>query len=152
MSQYFKKNNLNFVRAVGNVNAKILLIGNKLGEEEILEKRPYGGKNKILLEKMLNSINVNVNDVFLLNIDNFVHSRFDFFDIILKYFNFIEPLFIINMSNREILNFLSVNMINNIFSINIPDPFLLIEKPKLKRIAWDNLKLLKLKLPILDKK
>ncbi len=150
--EYFENNNLNFVRSEGNTNAKILLIGNKLSDAEIMEKRPYGGKNKILLEKMLNSINVNINDVFLLNIDNFVHSRFDFFDVLFKYLNFLEPLFIINMSSREIVKFLSLHMTNSIFSINVPDPSLLIQEPTLKRIAWDNLKLLKSKLIIPDNK
>ncbi len=152
LSECFNKNALNFVHSEGNINSKILLIGNKLSDEEILEKRPYGGKNKILLAKMLNSINLNINDVYLLNIDNFVHSRFNFFDVLSKYLIFIKPFFIVNMSNRDISKFLSVNIKNSFFSINVPDPFLLIQEPKLKRIAWNNLKTLKLKLTNFENK
>ncbi len=146
LCKYFTKNNFNFVPSIGKKNSKVLLIGNKLGDEEILEKSPYVGNNKILLEKMLNAIDLDINDVYKLNIDNSCDYRLDFNDILSKYLEFLEPQFIINMSKRDINSILATKLNNNFFSVNIPDPSLLIKNPSLKRVAWENLKKLRLKL------
>ncbi len=146
LKNYCMKKNIRFVSSIGDYNLKVLLIGNNLGEDEIKENTPYVGKNKILLEKMLSSINLTFENVFSLNIHHSNQDNIDFFEIIIKYLEFIKPSYIINMSDKNIINLLEENSSKNFYLINIPDPDKLTNQPSLKRMAWENLKKLKLKM------
>ena len=66
-----KKNAKNIVFADGNPEAKIMLIGEGPGANEDKEGIPFVGRAGILLDKMLGSINLNRNNVYITNVVNY---------------------------------------------------------------------------------
>ncbi len=52
----------------GNPNADILIIGEGPGENEDLQGKPFVGKSGQLLDKILESVNLTENDIFICNI------------------------------------------------------------------------------------
>ncbi|KJV69333.1 uracil-DNA glycosylase [Candidatus Neoehrlichia procyonis] len=62
-----KKLATNTVFSDGNPYSKIMLIGEAPGANEDLEGRPFCGASGILLDKMLNSINLNRDKVYISN-------------------------------------------------------------------------------------
>ena len=66
-----KKNSTNIVFSDGNPNAKIMIIGEGPGANEDLEGVPFIGRTGELLDKMLLSINLNRNDVYITNVVNY---------------------------------------------------------------------------------
>ena len=65
------KNAKNIVFADGNPEAKIMLIGEGPGANEDKEGIPFVGRAGILLDKMLGSINLNRNNVYITNVVNY---------------------------------------------------------------------------------
>ena len=63
-----KKNATNIVFADGNPKAKIMLIGEGPGANEDLEGLPFVGRAGELLNKMLDSINLNRKNVYISNV------------------------------------------------------------------------------------
>jgi DNA polymerase len=55
---HIKKTAKNVVFSDGNLNAKIMLIGDAPGADEDLKGKPFAGKNGLLLDKILKSINL----------------------------------------------------------------------------------------------
>jgi uracil-DNA glycosylase family 4 len=66
-----KKNSTNIVFSDGNPKAKIMIIGEGPGANEDLEGVPFIGRTGELLDKMLLSINLNRNDVYITNVVNY---------------------------------------------------------------------------------
>jgi len=66
-----KKNSTNIVFSDGNPNAKIMIIGEGPGANEDLEKVPFIGKTGELLDKMLLSINLDRDNVYITNVVNY---------------------------------------------------------------------------------
>ena len=66
-----KKNSTNIVFSDGNPNSKIMIIGEGPGANEDLEGVPFIGKTGELLDKMLFSINLSRNDVYITNVVNY---------------------------------------------------------------------------------
>ena len=66
-----KKNSTNIVFSDGNPNSKIMIIGEGPGANEDLEGVPFIGKTGELLDKMLYSINLSRNDVYITNVVNY---------------------------------------------------------------------------------
>ena len=62
--------------------------------------------------------------------------------IIKKYIDIVRPNFIINMMEYDLQNIHQINK-NDIYTITIDNPIKLLDQPKLKRKAWDSLKLLR---------
>ncbi len=62
------KNNLFPVIGEGNHYAKIMLIGEAPGKNEVLKGRPFCGKAGKILDNLLHSINIQRNDVYITNI------------------------------------------------------------------------------------
>ena len=58
------------VFASGNANSKIMIIGEGPGAQEDLEGLPFVGRAGKLLDKMLQSINLNRNKVYITNVVN----------------------------------------------------------------------------------
>ncbi|GIW48534.1 MAG: hypothetical protein KatS3mg079_010 [Caloramator sp.] len=58
----------NVVFGEGNLNAKLMLIGEGPGEEEDNTGRPFVGKAGKLLDKMLEAINIKREEVYIANI------------------------------------------------------------------------------------
>ena len=59
------------VFASGNANSKIMIIGEGPGAQEDLEGLPFVGRAGKLLDKMLQSINLNRNKVYITNVVNY---------------------------------------------------------------------------------
>ena len=66
-----KKNSTNIVFSDGNPNAKIMIIGEGPGANEDLEGVPFIGKTGQLLDKMLLSINLDRDYVYITNVVNY---------------------------------------------------------------------------------
>ena len=66
-----KKNSTNIVFSDGNPNAKIMIVGEGPGANEDLEGVPFIGKTGELLDKMLSSINLDRNNVYITNVVNY---------------------------------------------------------------------------------
>ena len=66
-----KKNSKNMVFSDGNPRSKIMLIGEGPGANEDLEGVPFIGRTGELLDKMLLSINLDRNNVYITNVVNY---------------------------------------------------------------------------------
>ena len=66
-----KKNAKNIVFADGNPEAKIMLIGEGPGANEDKEGKPFVGRAGKLLDKMLQAIKLNRNNVYISNVVNY---------------------------------------------------------------------------------
>ncbi|MFW6285649.1 MAG: uracil-DNA glycosylase [Nanoarchaeota archaeon] len=63
-----KVNSNNIVFGKGNIDAKIMLIGEAPGVQEDLQGIPFCGRSGKELNKLLNHINLNIDDVYITNI------------------------------------------------------------------------------------
>ena len=66
-----KKNSTNIVYSDGNPNSKIMIVGEGPGANEDLEGVPFIGKTGELLDKMLLSINLDRDNVYITNVVNY---------------------------------------------------------------------------------
>tara|TARA_B100000767_G_scaffold218594_2_gene206537 strand:+ start:248 stop:964 length:717 start_codon:yes stop_codon:yes gene_type:complete len=66
-----KKSSSNIVFSDGNPDAKIMIIGEGPGANEDLEGVPFIGRTGELLDKMLSSINLNRDNVYISNVVNY---------------------------------------------------------------------------------
>jgi uracil-DNA glycosylase family 4 len=66
-----KKNSKNIVFSDGNPNATIMIVGEGPGANEDLEGVPFIGKTGELLDKMLSSINLDRDNVYITNVVNY---------------------------------------------------------------------------------
>jgi len=66
-----KKNSTNIVFSDGNPNAKIMIIGEGPGANEDMEGVPFIGRTGELLDKMLLSINLDRENVYITNVVNY---------------------------------------------------------------------------------
>ena len=67
----FKKNATNIVFGDGNINSKIMIIGEGPGAQEDAEGKPFVGRAGKLLDKMLASIQLNRKKVYISNVVNY---------------------------------------------------------------------------------
>ena len=58
----------NFVFGVGNSNAEIVFVGEAPGKNEDLQGEPFVGRGGKLLDKMIDSINLSRDDVYICNV------------------------------------------------------------------------------------
>ena len=66
-----KKNAANLVFGIGNINAKIMIIGEGPGAQEDVEGIPFVGRAGKLLDKMLEAIQLNRSKVYISNVVNY---------------------------------------------------------------------------------
>ena len=66
-----KKSATNLVFSDGNINSKIMIIGEGPGANEDKEGLPFVGRAGQLLDKMLSSINLDRNNVYITNVVNY---------------------------------------------------------------------------------
>ena len=66
-----KKNATNIVFGDGNINSKIMIIGEGPGAQEDVEGKPFVGRAGKLLDKMLASIQLNRTKVYISNVVNY---------------------------------------------------------------------------------
>jgi DNA polymerase len=65
---YRKENNYSFVLGEGNIEAKIMFIGEAPGEKEAKTGRPFVGASGRFLNELLQSIGMNREDIYITNI------------------------------------------------------------------------------------
>jgi DNA polymerase len=59
---------LKYVSPSGNIDAKVMLIGEAPGEQEELQGKPFVGKSGKLLDKMLEYLNLTREEVYITNV------------------------------------------------------------------------------------
>ena len=109
-----KKNSTNIVFSDGNPNAKIMIIGEAPGANEDLEGVPFIGRAGELLDKMLLSINLDRDSVYISNVVNFrpPENRNPTEEEITRYFPYLVKH--IEIINPQILILLGSTALNTI--------------------------------------
>ncbi len=165
-----KKNSTNIVFADGNANAKIMIIGEGPGANEDQEGIPFVGRAGQLLDKMLDSINLNRKNVYITNVVNFrpPENRRPTDDEINKYLPFLIKH--IEIINPKIIILLGSTALNTIIDNKIViskmrgkwiekkigrcktlviisfHPAFLMRQPEQKKMAWIDLKMIRKKI------
>ena len=165
-----KKNATNLVFADGNINSKIMIIGEGPGANEDAEGKPFVGRAGKLLDKMLAAIQLNRTKVYISNVVNYrpPNNRKPTDDEIARYLPFlvshieiINPKIILLLGSTA-LNALIGNEIviskargkwiqkriasNKSWIIASFHPAFLMRQPEQKKLAWIDLKMIRDKL------
>ena len=167
-----KRNAKNLVSGDGNINSKIMIIGEGPGANEDLEGKPFVGRAGKLLDKMLASIKLDRKKVYISNVVNFrpPENRKPSEEEIQRYLPYlIAHIEIINPKILFLLGSTSLNTIignevviskargkwiqkkigeNNIWVIASFHPAFLMRQPEQKKLAWIDLKMIREKLKI----
>ncbi len=165
-----KKNATNLVFADGNIESKIMIIGEGPGANEDKEGLPFVGRAGQLLDKMLQSINLDRKNVYITNVVNYrpPQNRKPTEKEIHKYLPFLKKH--IEIINPKILILLGSTALNTIigdqvviskargkwnkikigkcspYTIASFHPAFLMRQPDQKRMAWIDLKMIKKKI------
>jgi len=169
-----KKNSTNIVFSDGNPDAKIMVIGEGPGVNEDLEGVPFIGRTGELLDKMLLSINLNRNNVYISNVVNYrppenrnptQEEIARYLPYLIKHVEIINPQILILLGstafdaiigNDEVIsNARGVWIEKRIGNYNISviatfHPAFLMRQPDKKKLSWVDLKMIRNK--ILDLK
>ena len=169
---FIKKNAKNTVFSDGNPESKIMLIGEAPGAEEDKQGKPFVGLAGKLLDKMLTSINLDRNSVYITNVlpwrppnnrtptDNEIKL---FLPYVEEHIYLIRPKILLlfgNVASKSLLNldqgitkyhgswfnYKNSFLKESIFTICIFHPSYLLRSPKQKKIAWEDLKKVKEKI------
>jgi len=165
-----KKNSTNIVFSDGNPNAKIMIIGEGPGVNEDLEGVPFIGKTGELLDKMLLSINLDRDDIYITNVVNYRPSenRSPTEEEITRYLPYLtRHIEIINPKILILLGSTALNAIidgNQVISVSRGKwmkkkigkcntsiiasfhPAFLMRQPDQKAMSWADLKMIKKKI------
>ena len=168
-----KKNATNLVFGDGNINTKIMIIGEGPGAQEDKEGIPFVGRAGKLLNKMLESIKLNREKVYISNVVNYrpPSNRKPTDKEILKYLPFlINHIEIINPKILILLGSTALNALvgNEVviskargkwiqkeigsikpWIISSFHPAFLMRQPEQKKLAWIDLKMVRDKIKIL---
>ena len=165
-----KKNANNLVFADGNPDASVMIIGEGPGANEDKEGLPFVGRAGQLLDKMLNSINLNRQNVYISNVVNYrpPMNRKPSEEEIKRYLPFLTKH--IEIINPKILVLLGSTALNAIIGnqeviskargkwtqkqiglcktevIASFHPAFLMRQPDQKKLAWIDLKMIRKKL------
>ena len=142
------KNDLQLILRNNNMSSKFFLL---LSEENKFINFDQFKKNQPeLLEKMFTSIGENIDNFFIINIDfkRMKESHINKIKEILElYFIILCPEIFIDMCSEDLNKFFVVDKLNlNYKYFKIPSVSNIIKNQSLKRDAWSQLKLLKVKL------
>ena len=142
------KNDFQLILRNNNMYSKNFLL---LSEEIKFVNYDLFRKNQPeLLEKMFASIGKDIDDFFIINVDfsKLRESHINKINEILKlYFTILNPKTFIDMCSDNLNKFLKVHKFNlNCDYFKIPSVSNIVKNQSLKRIAWTQLKLLKVKL------
>ena len=165
-----KKSATNLVFSDGNPNAKIMIIGEGPGANEDKEGKPFVGRAGKLLDKMLESINLNRKNVYISNVVNYrpPQNRKPTDEEIRRYLPFLQKH--IEIINPRILLLLGSTALNAIIGNEIViskargkwvnkkigntetnviasfHPAFLMRQPDQKKYAWEDLKMIRKKI------
>ena len=169
-----KKNSKNIVFSDGNPNAKIMIIGEGPGANEDLEGVPFIGKTGELLDKMLLSINLDRDNVYITNVVNYrppenrnptKEEIVRYLPYLTKHIEIISPKILILLGSAAlkaviggdaVISEIRGKWINKKIGscstsvISSFHPAFLMRQPDQKKLSWIDLKLIKKK--ILDLK
>ncbi len=161
------KTRTNFVFGSGNHKSDIVIIGEAPGSEEDLQGQPFVGRAGMLLTKMLNSINLNREDVFICNIlkcrppgnRNPLPEEIKMCEpYLMKQLKLINPEFILALGSFAAQTILKTKeplgkLRERIFNYNISGkvirmivtfhPAALLRNPHWKKPTWEDLKMFK---------
>jgi len=169
-----KKSAKNLVFSDGNINSKIMIIGEGPGAQEDEAGIPFVGRAGKLLDKMLQSINLNRDKVYISNVVNYrpPENRKPTEDEIKRYIPYLTKH--IEIINQKILILLGSTALNAIignedviskcrgkwFVRNVGEiktniiasfhPAFLMRQPEQKKKAWIDLKMVREKIKILN--
>ncbi len=162
-----KKNAKNLVFGDGNINSKIMIIGEGPGANEDLEGKPFVGRAGKLLDKMLNSINLDRKKVYISNVVNYrpPENRKPTEDEIDRYLPYLKMH--IQIINPKILILLGSTALNTLVGNQVViskargkwiekeignsklwviasfHPAFLMRQPEQKKLAWIDLKMIR---------
>ena len=168
-----RKNATNLVFGDGNINAKIMIIGEGPGAQEDIKGIPFVGRAGKLLDKMLESIQLNRTKVYISNVVNYrpPSNRRPTEAEITRYFPFLKNH--IEIINPKILILLGSTALNALIGnyevisrargkwfqkeigpikpwiIASFHPAFLMRQPEQKKLAWIDLKMIREKSQIL---
>ena len=156
----------------GNLNAKVMLIGEAPGRDEDQQGIPFVGKAGQLLNKMLLAINLKREDVYITNVVNWRppdnrtpndNEILEFLPFLQRQIDIIKPKFIFllgGVAAKAILStplalgklrgkwheYKSLNLEQGIPTIASYHPAFLLRSPKYKKHSWEDLQMLQEKL------
>ncbi|MDC1475903.1 uracil-DNA glycosylase [Pelagibacteraceae bacterium] len=171
-----KKNATNIVFGDGNINSKVMIIGEGPGANEDMEGKPFVGRAGKLLDKMLFSINLDRTKVYISNVVNFrpPENRKPTEDEIERYLPYLKTH--IEIINPKILLLLGSTALNALIGnevviskargkwiekeIGLSKPWViasfhpafLMRQPEQKKLAWIDLKMIREKFKKIVKK
>ena len=157
------KTRKNIVLGEGNPNANIVFVGEAPGKQEDLQGLPFVGRSGKLLDKMLSSINLSRDDVYILNVlkcrppDNRDPSKMEIEKCepyLKRQLQIIKPKLIVALGRISAMTILRTkesltNMRNQIFDYEGIDflvtyhPAALLRNPNFKKYAWEDFKLIR---------
>jgi DNA polymerase len=157
------KTRKNIVLGMGDPNANIVFVGEAPGKQEDLQGLPFVGRSGKLLDKMLFSINLSRDDVYILNVlkcrppDNRDPSKIEIEKCepyLKKQLKIIKPKLIVALGRISAMTILRTkesltNMRNQIFDYEGIDflvtyhPAALLRNPNFKKYAWEDFKLIR---------
>jgi len=168
-----KKNATNIVFGVGNINSKIMIIGEGPGANEDIEGKPFVGRAGKLLDKMLYAIQLDRTKVYISNVVNYrpPGNRKPTEEEIKRYLPYLKSH--IEVINPKILLLLGSTALNTLVGNEVViskargkwiqkeigaakpwiiasfHPAFLMRQPEQKKLAWIDLKMIRDKSKIL---
>ena len=162
-----KKSATNLVFSDGNINSKIMIIGEGPGANEDIEGKPFVGRAGKLLDKMLNAINLDRKKVYISNVVNYrpPENRKPTEEEIERYLPYLKSH--IEIINPKILLLLGSTALNTLIgdevviskargkwiqkSIGLAKPWIiasfhpafLMRQPDQKKLAWIDIKMIR---------
>ena len=156
----------------GNLDAKVMFIGEAPGRDEDEQGIPFVGRAGQLLNKMLNAIKLTRNDVYITNVVNWRPPEnrtptdeeiLEFLPFLQKQINIVSPDFLFllgGVAAKAILStpltlaklrgkfheYESMQLNKKIRTIVSYHPAFLLRSPQYKRAAWEDLQILQQKL------
>ena len=168
-----KESSKNIVFSDGNVNSRIMLIGEGPSVDEHKKGLPFIGESGKLLDKMIHAINLDRSKVYLINLLNYLtpDNRKPTNEEINRYLPFlkthiqiIDPKIIVLLGssplqalfgNEKIITKERGKWLKILIGSSIIDviasfhPNFLIKQPELKKMSWNDLKLIRDKINVL---
>jgi uracil-DNA glycosylase family 4 len=165
-----KKNSTNIVFSDGNPNSKIMIVGEGPGANEDLEGVPFIGKTGELLDKMLHSINLDRDNIYITNVVNYrppenrsptKQEIIRYLPYLTKHIEIVDPKILILLGssalnavigNEQKISEVRGKWVNkkigkcNTSVIVSFHPAFLMRQPDQKAMAWVDLKMIKKKM------
>ena len=157
----------------GNINSKIMIIGEGPGAQEDLEGKPFVGRAGKLLDKMLNAIQLNRKKVYISNVVNYrppSNRRPTEIEIkryvpyLLTHIDIIKPKILMLLGSTALNAIIGSDVViskargkwiqkeigaTKLWAIASFHPAFLMRQPEQKKLAWIDLKMIREKSKIL---